>query len=166
MQALADLPAELSLPFERIFETAGIVSPSHGWNLARLQTLLHSASRQNLDRAATQRMLLDALSKDAAPAEDLVREAIAQDQALDAFETLWDDKMGEDSALLESRLGALESRIHELEGERAQLRERLQRKQEKLNEWRRRKRAYERELASTIGYLTDHPCITTEGEIE
>ena len=37
-------------------------------------------------------------------------------------------------------------------------------KREKLDEWRRRKSSYERDLISTVGYLTDDPRITTERE--
>ncbi len=166
MQDLANLPSELTLPFEQIFEAAGIAAPAHGWNLSRLRALLLAASRKNLDRVAVQQMLLDALRTDAAPAEDLVREAVAQDQALDAFETLLDKKMGTETALLESRIDTLEIRMRELQSEREQLMEQMRFKREKLNEWRRRKRAYERDLASTIGYLTDHPRITTQGEEE
>jgi hypothetical protein len=40
VRALADLPAELSVPFEKIYETAGIQPPPSGWTLDRLKQYL------------------------------------------------------------------------------------------------------------------------------
>jgi hypothetical protein len=87
VRALAELPAELSLPFEKIFEAAGVNVPAHGWTVARLKALLLTEPFQRQERANLQLALLNTLHSAHVPAEDLVKEAVAQDQALDAFES-------------------------------------------------------------------------------
>ncbi|MBZ5496676.1 MAG: DUF4164 domain-containing protein [Acidobacteriia bacterium] len=162
VRTLAELPAELTVPYERIFEAAGVTAPAHGWNVARLKSLLNTEPYRSQDRAAAQRALLSLLSSEHIQAEDLVKEAMAQDQALDAFEVFVRRKVEDHMALAEHQTAELDARIQALQSERARLAERLQLDQEKLREWRRRKRAYEHDLAATIGYLTDRPVITTD----
>ena len=162
VRTLAELPAELTVPYQKIFEAAGVGTPAHGWNLARLKALVEGEPFRAQSRTEAQRTLLGMLSSEHVPAEDLVREAMAQDQALDAFEAFVRRKVEDHMAQAEHQVSELDARIQALQGERARLAERVQLDQEKLREWRRRKRAYERELAATIGYVTDRPVITTD----
>jgi hypothetical protein len=166
VRALADLPAELALPFEKIFDAAGVNVPAHGWTVARLKALLLTEPYRTQDRAAAQLVLLNTLQSAHAPAEDLVKEAMAQDQALDAFESFVCRKADDRHKTAERKISELDARIEALQNERAGLVERLQLEQENLRSWRRRKRAYERDLAAAVGYLTDRPVITTDDEIK
>jgi hypothetical protein len=166
VHALAELPAELSLPFDKIFEAAGVRVPEHGWTVARLKALLLTEPFQRQEHAAVQLALLNTLHSAHVPAEDLVKEAVAQDQALDAFESFVCSKTKGHMATAERRIAELDARLQVLQTERAGLAERLQVEQENLRAWRRRKRAYERELAAAVGYLTDRPVITTDDEIK
>ncbi len=87
---------------------------------------------------------------------------MAQDQALDAFEVFVRKKVEDHMAAAEHQVSELDARIQALQGERARLAARVQLDQDKLREWRKNKRAYERDLAAAIGYLTDRPVITTD----
>src|SRR5512144_2540470 len=80
-RTLADLPAELTVSYEKIFEAAGARAAAGTWDLARLKKFLQTLSTE--DRAATQKTVLEAISSDGASTEDLIKEAAAQDQALD-----------------------------------------------------------------------------------
>jgi len=91
-----------------------------------------------------------------------LKEAMAQDQALDAFEVFVRKKVEDHMAMAEHQIAELDAKIQALQTERARLAERIPLDQDKLREWRRRKRAYERDLAAAIGYLTDRPVITTD----
>jgi hypothetical protein len=164
VRALADLPAELGQPFEKIFEAAGATPPQHGWTIARLRALLATEAYRRQGHSEAQRSLLSTLSSARVPAEDLVREAMAQDQALDAFESFVSRKASDHMAVEEHRVAELDAKIQALQSERTRLAEHLQSEQEKLRDWRRRKRSYERELAATIGYITDRPVITTDDD--
>jgi len=162
VRTLADLPAELTIPFERVFEAAGVSGTAQGWNVARLKSLLATDAYRGQERAAAQQALLNLLGSERVPAEDLVKEAIAQDQALDAFEIAVCKKVADHMAAAERRISELDADIQALQADRSRLAAHIQLDQDKLREWRRGKRAYERDLASAIGYLTDHPVISTD----
>jgi chromosome segregation ATPase len=162
VRALADQPAELALPYERIFEAAGVARPAGAWNLAKLRDMLRTDPYRSRKREAAQRSLLEALGSEKASPEELVREAIAQDQALDQFEAFARRKTADRAALAERRKAEIDARIRDLQAERARLDESIRIERERLEEWLGRKRAYERELASAVGYLTDKAVITTD----
>jgi len=166
VRALAATPAELALPFEKIFEAAGVGVPAHGWTVARLKALLRTEPYRGQERTAAQLALLNALSAARVPPEDLVREAVAQDQALDAFESFVCRKTQDRLSAAERRIAELDARLQTLQNERARLAEHVQAGQEDLRSWRQRKRVYERELASAVGYLTERPVITTDDEVK
>jgi hypothetical protein len=165
VRALADLPAEFTIAFEKIFEAAGVTPPAQGWSLSRLKDALRSDRFKNREFAAAQKDLLDLLSADRVAAEDLVKEAVAQDQALDAFETFVRRKVDGHIATAARRVAEIDARIAALNAERAGLKERTQIEQDKLRDWCKRKRAHERELASAVGYLTERPVISTDDNI-
>jgi hypothetical protein len=166
VRALADLPAELTQPFEKIFEAAGLNPASSAWNVERLKGLLRTEPYRGLEREAAQRALLGVLSAQHVQAEDLVKEAMAQDQALDQFEAFVRKKVEDHMALAEHRIAELDARILSIHSERTRLAERTQLEQENLRDWRKRKRAFERDLAAAVGYLTDRPVITTDDEVK
>jgi hypothetical protein len=162
VRTLADLPAELTVPFDKIFEAAGVTHAKPGWNVARLKALLGSESFRSQERAAAQQALLSLLRSEQVESEELVREAMAQDQALDAFEVFVGKKVEDHMAAEEHQIAEIDAKIQALQGERMRLSARIQLDQNRLREWRRNKRAYERDLAAAIGYLTDRPVITTD----
>ncbi|MBP1597502.1 MAG: hypothetical protein H6Q05_2879 [Acidobacteria bacterium] len=164
VRALAGQPADLALPFDKIFEAAGVSRPASEWNILRVREILESERSKGRDRAAMQHELLSRLNLAQVSAEDVVKEAIAQDQALDAFEDFVRRKSADRLAMTERRIAELAAQIQALQGERAGLEARQQNDQRELLDWRRRKRAYERELAETVGYLTDRPVISTDTE--
>ena len=164
VRALADQPADLALPFEKIFEAAGVSRPASKWNILRVREILESEGSKGNDRAALQHELLGRLNLAQVSAEEIVKEAIAQDQALDAFEDFVRKKAADRLAKTERRIAKLDAQIQTLQGERAALEARRQKDQREFHDWRRRKRAYERELAAAVGYLTDRPVISTDAE--
>jgi len=165
VRILADAPAELAVPFEKIFETAGVPAAAPGWNVARLRDFLQTDPHKNQERGTLQKAVLDALHADQVSPEDLVREAMAQDQALDAYEAFVCRKVEDQTVRAQHQIAGLESRIQALQAERAHLADRIRQDQEKLRAWRRSKRTYERELAGAIGYLTDRPVISTDNDV-
>jgi chromosome segregation ATPase len=161
VQALAELPAELALSFNKIFAAAG-VRPGVSWNIEKLRGILQSDAFRNLDREAAQARLLSLLASEKIDAEDLVKEAMAQDQALDAFETFVIKKVEAHTAGAQRQIAELEEKIRGLQTECTCLAEHIRVDKNQLRDWCKRKRAYERELAASIGYLTDRPVITTD----
>ncbi len=164
VKALVDSPAELSVPFEKIFETAGIRPPASGWNVDRMRQFLAADAFKNKERAIVQTAIQNIMRSEKASAEDVVKDAIARDKALDSFEAYARKKMEDRTAARERRIGEIESQIKTLESEIDGLRAKAKAEQEKWREWRNQKRAQERELASVVGYLIEKPVITTDDE--
>lgn len=165
VRALADLPAELTVPFEKIFETAGIETPSHGWNIDRLKQFLHTDAFKNKERSVVQTAILNILKLENASVEDVVKDAMARDKALDSFEAFAQKKMEDRMAARERQLAEIESQIQALQSELSELKAKKEADEARWREWRRQKRAQERELAWAVGYLIDRQVITTDDEV-
>jgi hypothetical protein len=162
IQALAEAPAELTVPFEKIFETAGLPRLPSGWSIDRFRELLETEPFKGKARETIQSRILEALSKDKVAAEDLVKDAVARDQALDAFEKFAERKMRDRLALHERELSEVEAKIAELHKESSRLRQLAEADGRSWGDWLKRKRAHERELARVVGHLIDRPVITTD----
>lgn len=166
IRALADSPAELSIPFETIFETAGISSKPQDWTIERLKQLVSEESLKNKPRGEVQRAVLDRLQSEGASVDDILKDAMARDKAMDAYETFAGEKM---QARLESRNRRrleIEVRIGELQEEVKTLDSALKVDEEKWREWKQHKRQQERELAALVGCLVDHSVITLDEKDE
>jgi len=161
---LADSPAELAIPFETIFETAGISSNPADWTIDKLKQVVTSEPLKSKPREEIQRAVLDLLNAEGIPVERIVKDAMARDQALDSFENCVRQKMQDRRGTRNKKLLEIESQIKDLQEECAGLREKLETDEERWREWRKQKRTRERELASIASYIVDHPVITTDDE--
>jgi hypothetical protein len=155
IRALADLPAELSVDFERVFEAAGIKASPGAWNAERLKQVLRTDAIKKLERKTAQIAVLNLLALDKVPVENVVKDVIARDQALDAFEAFVRRK-------LEDRRAARVRQIEDLEEQRKRLIAENEEDAERWRKWLESKRATERELAWAVGYLIDRPVVTID----
>ena len=162
IRALADSPAELTIPVEKIFEAAGISSKPEDWTVVRLKQVVERESARKEPRESVQRAVLEMLNSKGVSPEVIVKDAIARDQALDSFESRVTEKMEERLQSCRKRLQAIEQSIRELKDESAGLESRMRVESEQWKEWRRAKRAHERELASLVSYLVDRSVITAD----
>ena len=163
---LADGPAELMIPFEKIFEAAGISSKPENWTIDRLKGVVENESCKQKPREEVQRRVLELLASEGVSTETLIKDAIARDQALDSFQSRADEKMHERRQSCKNRLLEIEQQIKDLEAERGTLEESLKAEEDKWREWKKKKRANERELASLASYIVDRPVITMDEEKE
>jgi hypothetical protein len=163
--ALADSPAELGISFDEIFKTAGIASNPENWTIDRLKRLIAGAPFKNLAHEEIQKKVLDLLSSEGVSAEVIVKDAMARDQALDSFEACVSEKMRERREAYKKRSLEIELQINDLQAERARLGEQMERDEAAWREWKKLKRAHERELASLASYIIDHPVITTDDDV-
>jgi hypothetical protein len=164
VRALAESPAELSVPFEKIFETAGISSNTEDWTIERLRQWIASEPLAGKPRDEVQKTILNQLSSEGVPIEKIVKDAIARDQAMDSFESCISEKMKERRDSCKRKLLEIETQIKNLQYESLQLEDRLGLEEKAWREWKKQKRAHERALASTASYIVDHPVITTDDE--
>jgi hypothetical protein len=162
VQSLADAPAELGVSFERIFEAAGISANPEDWTTDRLKQVLDGEPYRDKPRAEAQKAVLELLNSAGISPEIIVKDAMARDRALDAYEIFVRDKMQSRMAMRKKKLMEAESRIRDLQEECRTLEKAMKEDEEKWNEWKRNKRARERELASIVSYIVDHKVITLE----
>jgi len=154
---LAQLPSELSIPFENVFKAAGIEPPPGGWTVDQLLEFLNSDRIRKLDRTETQRATLDRLAAEKVDATKVVKDAIARDQALDAFEEF----------ILKKRLQWQDGKkelLAELREQQKQVEQELEREEKMWKDWRRRKRQREMDMARAVSYLIEQPVISIEDE--
>jgi hypothetical protein len=150
VRSLAELPAELSIPFEDVFKAAAIPIPSSGWTIDRLGDFLNSDRIRGLDRTETQHEILSTLAAEKVDPADIVKDAISRDQALDAFAQSVAEKRQRWRAERQREIQALEQQIADEE--------------KKWSDWRREKRHREQEMARAVGYLIDKPVISIDEE--
>ena len=143
VRILAESPIELTIQFEKIFETAGIVRPSTGWTIEYFNKLLRTAPYSEMDSESLQMAVLEALATEQVSEEDIIKDALAKDQALNAFETFVEKKINERTAARQMRLVQIEKQIGSLEQEK----NRLQQTRESLL------KKIEKELKSDITFV-------------
>jgi hypothetical protein len=164
VRELAELPAELSVPFDEVYSAAGIQTPPSGWTVNRLEEFLKSDAVQGLTRSDAQRETLRALGAAGVNSADVIKDAVARDQAMDAFEEgvarkreLW--LAGKKQLLL-----ALETQIHGLQEEQRRVAQEVTSEEKNWTEWRRRKIQRETDMAHAVSYLIDKPVISIDSE--
>jgi len=136
VESLAHTGSKLTFDFEKIFERAGVPKgPESG--IERLKQLVSSESSRGGSKEDVKKAIVEILTSEGIIIEEVVKEALARDKALDQFEAFAGEK------------------VRKLQQEAAEL-------NSQLGEWRKRKRVHEQELATIVGYVVDHPVITTE----
>ena len=160
VSALAD-ESEVTAAPERIFETAGIAPNPKGWSVDKLKEIIQGELDKKKPREEIQKSVLAMMNADGVTAGDIVKDAVARDRALDAFEESAQERM----AVGRRRIQDMEAQIEALRREAAGLRENLEARERQWSEWKRQKRAYENDLAATVAYIVDHPVITTDNDI-
>jgi Asp-tRNA(Asn)/Glu-tRNA(Gln) amidotransferase A subunit family amidase len=143
-----------------------VKAPAHGWPIERLRDALRKDAYKDLGRAEAQKKIVDALAAEKAPVEDVVRDAVARDQALDQYETFARKKYDDRIAARRGRIGQLGDEIQRLQKEAAVLSKEVLADEERWAGWLKKKRAYERDLAWAVGFLLDKPVISTSPDEE
>jgi hypothetical protein len=160
IRILAESPVELTIAFEKIFATAGIVLQSNGWTIERVNELLHTPPFHEMESGCLQKALIQRLADEKVSTEDMVKEALSKDQALDAFETFIEKKAKERSAARRMHLVEIEKQIGMLEQEKKRLLQDDRNEPDRLLEWKQKKKTYENEILSIVNLL-----INTNGHI-
>ena len=117
-----------------------------------------------LSRKEAQQRALAALAQDEAPAEDVVRDAVARDQALDAFERFAREKLSKQQSHRQKRLAACEAQLEALQREAEHIRRQQAQEEKDWQAWRDSKVDYEKEMAWALSFLMEKPLITIDEE--
>jgi hypothetical protein len=164
----ARAPRPLSYEFEKIYTAARVYPPAHGWTIERVVKLLRTDQFKSMDDETIKKSLLGMLAAENVPAEDIVKDAIARDKAIDAFEIHLHGKLEERHKQLQQKIEsnrreieALKAALGDLERQIGDLAATSDQEQIDLRNWVDTiKRAKEEELARAVAFLTAEPVIS------
>lgn len=155
IKTLTQMPSDALIDVEQVIAGAGIRPGAGTWSMPRLQEMLQSDALKGKDRKQIQAAILTQLAADNASIEDIVKDAIARDRAIDTYDAMAHEKMRERTEIRQRRLAALEDEMRSLGDE-------AKRDEQYFVAWHRKKVQYETAMATTINYLLDKPVITVE----
>ena len=164
VNALAAAPAEFSVPFESIFATAGITTATAQgrWSIDKIHELVTTPPYKEQSRDQVQPALLAILAAQKIPVEDLVKDAMARDKAIDAYATQVFQKRQERRRAFVHQTLELKDQIATLQAKLNLLEEESQAAARQWTDWWQRKLAYERQMAQAVGYLLQEPIISID----
>jgi len=155
VKLLAESPVELTIEFGKIFESAGIKIPNHGWTIEKFIEVFQS-KYQKADVNENKKAVMTWLNENKVSAEELVRDALAKDQALDAYEEFVLKKMNGRSQARQGRIPEIAKQIDKLKQELKQLEGEMQQEQNDAGKWQNRKKSYEQDISRAVDLLTNN----------
>jgi hypothetical protein len=163
VRTLAESPAELLVSFDQIFAAAGVTPPAHGWTIERLGRLLHEKPYDEMPRADVQKAILQLLSADNVHVQDVVKDAVARDRAMDAYELFARARIANVAKARHERLLEISQQIKGLQAEAVRLQSESKDHEARWRDWFEKKVAREKEMAWTLAYLVDEAQISIGG---
>jgi hypothetical protein len=163
------VPAEVAADVDlaTVYQTAKIETPTHGYTVLKVADMLQSEHLQALPPDVKKRSILVALEAAGVSIDEIVRDAVRRDQALDTYERVLEQHHHELTARLAAENQAIEAEIAQRV---AELRARIEENnkaaaadQAELQAWRRRKQQDERTIAEAVSYfVSENPISTAE----
>jgi hypothetical protein len=161
-------PRALAYDFDKVYEAARVAPPAHGWTIERVIKLLRTEQFKTMPPDTIKQSLLGMLAAENVPAVDLVKDAIARDKAIDAFELHLRGKLGERQKQLKQQaegnrreIEALRAAIGDLERQIDEAETACAQEGIDLQNWvDTAKRAKEEDLARAVGLLTAEPVVS------
>lgn len=157
-QALSKQAGDQTPDFPAIYSASGVKDPAHGFSAYKVLEILSSSDFAGLDARAKAAALSGFLKMNPSgpvPIADVIRDAVARDQALDGFEQFLRKKLDARREQLEKENAALQAEIDELTRRSQQKmeanRRALEAERQRLADWQARKRIEERRLFDAVG---------------
>lgn len=156
-------------PLDKVYASAGIATPEHGFTVETLLGMLEADELKDLDHDTRAKVILGMLRRlPSGPVslDDIVADAVQRDQALDAFERFLVDRTATAERELEEANRALQAEIDDLTARNnAQIeanRHKIEAERARLEAWREGKRREEDRLAAAIAPFVPANPITRE----
>jgi len=111
--AHSDVAADVA-SFTAVYQEAGIEIPAHGYGVDKVSEMLENKRFAALSKDAKATAVLVALEAAGVAIKDVIQDAVARDQALDAFEADKEREVRELKAQNESRIQDLNRQLEEL----------------------------------------------------
>ena len=161
------VPADVA-DFGAVYQEAGIELPLHGYGIDKVAEMLTSKRLATMGREVKAAAVLAALEAASVPIRDVLKDAVARDQALDAFEAAKDQEVKDLRQQAETRIAAIKDEIdaflREKNAEIESLKKASEGAQKALLDLQVRKRDEEQRLHDLVSHFIeggDNP-ITTQ----
>lgn len=166
-------PKPLNYDLGKVYDAAKVVAPPSGWSIEKVIKLLKTDQFKSMPADQAKQSLLGMLAAESVSAADVVKDAIARDKALDAFELHLRRKLGERRKSLQTEIDGHRNEIEALRAAIGDLEKQVEKceaasKQEEvdLQNWiDTTKREREEELARAVGLLSSEPVISV-GQVD
>lgn len=148
--------------FESIYNSVGIKTPSHGFNIYKIEEMLKSNFLKNMNNEVKKNSVLVALEAIKVPIEDIIQDAINRDKALDGYEKYeekklkdYENRKSEENKKIQEEI----ERFFNEKREQIQANDRLvQNARERFKNWQAQKKSEEQRIFEALRYFTpDHP---------
>lgn len=154
-RATADLPGELSLPFEEVFKGAGVASAGKAWSIERLSDLLRGDGAPGQDRSKVREAVLRELAAEDVTVRDLVEDCRSRDRVLEDWEKRLRAVMEQRSQARLQRRAEIERQVADLQEAHTRLQSEDEQDQQQMRTWRQRKSACQDNMRGVIQALSD-----------
>jgi hypothetical protein len=155
IDALGREHAELSADFGALYVAAGIQPMKHGWTVEKLIAALRDPAVAGKARAEAQAALLQRLGADGAKVEDVVRDAMARDRAVDVYAEQVRQRLAERHRDRALRRREIDEELERMKAERERLDADTEADQRRWAEWWTRKREHEEAMAWALDHLLE-----------
>jgi hypothetical protein len=179
-QAVADLAASIQAPasigpvadpnsFDQIYAAAEITTPSHGYTILKLAEMLQSEHIRALPVDVKRSSIYVALEAAGVKIEEVIQDAIRRDKALDTYERVQQNALGELQAQKDKENAGIQAEMEKMAAEhtaRIQAnQDAVEREKQRVFGWLLKKRQEEQRIADAVApFVTENP-ITRSGGV-
>lgn len=160
-------PVSNAASFEEIYRAAEIRPPAHGYTIQKVGEMLQSEHIRTMPAEVKRSSILVALDAAGAKIQEVIKDAVSRDRALDTFERVQQKALDELQARKNQENQEIQAEIDRLVAERrARIQsnnEEVARQKEAFYSWRLKKQEEEQKIADTVAYFVTENPITTRG---
>ncbi len=151
---------ELNTPFDKIYELYKIKPPAHGWDIDKVVNMLSSRGFKEINCPEAKKALQDIAAGNNILSQDIIKDALSRDQALDSYEQFVYKRIQERIKTREGKRDSLNQKIQECRQEISQLESAQARDKEGFEKWVGKKVLKEEELVNVVSLLTSDNLIS------
>jgi len=153
-EAIADLPGELSAPFEQVFQAAGVASAGKAWSMDRFCGLLQGDAGP--DGSKVREVVLRGLAAENASVQDLVADSRSRDRVLGDLERRLLAAVEQRSQARQRKRAQIDRQMADLQETRTRLQAEDEQDQQQMRAWRQRKSVYQNQMRGVIQALSEN----------
>ncbi len=162
-------PVANALSFDDIYQAAGIEVPAHRYSILKVADMLESEHIRGMAAPVKRSSILVALDAAGVKVDEIIKDAVRRDRALDAFEALQQRALEKLEADKNKEIGRIQAEMDRHLAEQKALleksRQEVAREKDRLRAWREAKRREEQRIAAAVSYFAlDQPITVSPAE--